>query len=512
MGQGTAAKSAKVGARPPTPAGLSGVGSSAAWAMLNLLLNNAGTFVSVAVGVRVLGDAEYGVFIVLSSLLLLAGLMQGGLALTTQYAAAKGLNGDGDARRRLQAGHSIYCYMSVTLIAFGLLLAAVLPALVSVPSESVTEARVTCVLLALAIATNWATIAFGGLVAALVRFDILCVAAAVGLSLRVIVLLTTIGSLGLVALGLSTLCGAAAGSAYLFLRVRGSVDWLRLRPGAVSWIDVRTLAAFTLPLFVLSGSTTLMSVSDVLLISALAGPAAVTLFRIGLQVPQMSQSLCHTAYGTMYPRMVSDEMKEGQERAVAVTSSWLCFAGAAGFTSLLIMRDDVLRILVGRADGVSSAIFAIYCGLFVFDLCYHPWVILILARARQGLLARLAPAELVVNVVLTAALVAVYGAVGSAFAAVCSTILANIVLYPVLARGIFSQNALLLVMRHGLVPALCGALPAGVTAIVLRHVTETEFARVTVALPLSLAFALLVGLCLARVEGREQLRNAFGGS
>jgi hypothetical protein len=124
-------------------------------------------------------------------------------------------------------------------------------------------------------------------------------------------------------------------------------------------------------------------------------------------------------------------------------------------------------------------------------------------------MARLVPFELSVNLALTIGFVAAYGAIGSAFAAVCSTALANFVLYPFLTRGFFSQAALLLVLRSGMLPALCGALPAGLTALALRHATDGVVPRLSLALPLSFALALLVGLGLLRASGRQQLRIAI---
>lgn len=488
---------------------LRGYARGVAWTYLSVLLTGASTFFLVGWTVRRAGTAEFGQFAIVASVAGLLAIFDYALGLAVQRASARVESGSPGAdaeRATVHAAHGAYAVLGAALAAVAVVLAAAIN--LAGPAR-MPRLWSTVALLGLATALQLATAALPAVALGGRRFVARSTASLAGLAVRLAVAVLTVGRLGVPGLALAHLAGVAVDRLVLLAWLRRQVPWFVARPVPPDRAALRLVSGFALPLLVLNVSAQLLVASDLVVVGALVGAAAVGVYQVAALVPVQLGGLLMIGYNVAFPALAGSDDHPGQESATAFLTRLFSFLGATGLALAALLRADVVAVMLGRPSALAEVVVVITCAVCMANLTLHGLVSLLIARGEQALMARLVAVELPLNLVLTVGLVLAMGAAGAALATLATVLLLNFVAFPIASRGRFARSPVETVARHGLLPALAGAAVALAAAQMAAAVAGAGAGRLALGGALAALGGGVTGLVLLGPGGRRTLRRAL---
>jgi len=494
-------------AGPETPSLLSGYGRGVGWTYLSLLVTGGSTFFLAAWTVRRVGTEQYGLFALVTSLTALLTIFDYALGITVQRAGARVSTGgasDGENIEAVHAAHGAYVLFGSAGVAATVAICAV----AGVVGPAQPYLLQTVALVGLATSLQLATAALPAVVLARRRFSLRSAATLVGVVVRVVVALAAVGRFGVAGLALAQLAGVLAERLLLANLVARYLQWFRIRPSRPNRLALRHVSASALPLLLINVSGQLFAVSDLVVVGALVGASAVGVYQLSSLVPAYALAVLAVGYNVAFPSLAGSDDVAGQERATAFLTRLFTYVGGAGLAVVAFLRVDVVEILLGASSDVAEDVLLVLCAVTLTNLLVHGLAWLMIARGRQGVMARAVAIELPVNIVLTLVLVAAFGAVGAALATLLTCALMDFVILPVVSRGEFGHSALVITVRHGVVPAGIG-VAVGWAATRVAQPAGSPTLRLTLAAVAVVLLAVGAGLAMLGPDGRATLREAL---
>lgn len=488
---------------------LDGYARGMAWTYLSVLLTGASTFFLAGWTVRRTGTGEFGQFAVVASVTGVLAAFDYALGLAAQRASARAESGSSGAdaeRATVHAVHGAYAVVGAVLAALALVAAVLIRA--GGPAR-MPRLWSTVGLLGLATALQLGTAALPAVALGARRFLTRSTASLAGLAVRVTVAVIAVGSMGVPGLALAHLLGVGADRLVLLAGLRRQVPWFVARPVLPDRAAVRVVRGFALPLLVLNVSAQLLVTSDLVVVGALVGAAAVGVYQVGALVPVQLGGLLMIGYNVAFPALAGSDDHPAQESATAFLTRLFSFLGATGLVLTALLRADVVTVLLGRPSALAEDVVVITCAVCLANLTLHGLVSLLIARGEQGLMARLVAIELPLNLVLTVGLVLAVGAAGAALATLATVALLNFVAFPIASRGRFARSPVDTVARHGLFPALAGSAVALAAAQVAAALAGAGAGRLALGGALAALCGVATGLVLLGPGGRRTLRGAL---
>ncbi|MHB8219925.1 MAG: oligosaccharide flippase family protein [Acidimicrobiales bacterium] len=487
---------------------VSGVGRNTLWQYANLLASSVAGLFLLAFSLRRLGTAAYGLFALAFVAIGILGMVDFGLRLSVVRAAAR----DNDtfpaaqraqARNDIEAAHFAYgsfgVAAAVASAAVGLVVYITsqgLPARENLPA--------TIVLIGLSVGLSLGTSVYPGILIGRRQFRVPAVGGLLGSAVEVVIVVTTIDRLRLLALGLGFLAGVVVSQCYPAWWLRRHERWFRLVPRVHRWSAVRRIAAFAAPLLVLSIAGQVIAATDLLVVGAVATASAVGLYKAGNTVPNQAISLLFTGFDTTYPNLAGSSDAIGQERAVRFLTRITCFVGGAMFATLVLLRTDVVRVVLGRPSPLAEAVLIVFCGVWLANIPAHGLSLLLVARHRQRVLVPLVAAEATANVALTVPLTLWMGPIGAAVATLVTIVVSNLIVLPYLVRHDLTDPTIWGSTVAAVATMALGALSAAV-AVAPLFVLASGWTRLAAGLVAGGAFSCALGLIFLKPEGRSTL-------
>jgi len=417
-------------------------------ALRNVLSNWAsfavGGIVSFALSpfiVHTLGDATYGAWVLLGSLVGYLGLLE----LGTRGAVTKYVATYHAAHRHDEAA----AIASTALLLFGglglvaILLSGVLALLVSrafqVPAELVGPARIALILGGLNVSVSLVSGVFGGIVAARQRFDALNainILLLLGQALAIVLVLRQHpGLVGLAIIQLIVSIIRAVVSAWLSLRLYPE---LRLRAGAWGAHHLRTIMSFGLSTMIIHAAGVIINYTDALVIGALLPVAMITFFTIGATITEQVRSII-AGISHIVPPMVG--VLEGQRRMNDVGTIFMQAARFATITVLPILVTLELRgasfigLWMGQAYAglAGSVVVVLSASLWAFA-GYQVMTATMMGINRHRGLISIFIGEAAANLVLSIVLAPHLGVVGVACGTALPRLVVSLVAGPLYVR------------------------------------------------------------------------------
>jgi len=286
----------------------------------NVLANWVALAVSTLVGlflapfiVHHLGNIAYGVWILVTSLTAYMSLLDLGLrgAVTRFVSKGKTQGNHEESSEAISAALWIRRWISVALVLSSLVFAAMFPRIFSVPSSLQHAARMAIVATALTVAVNLWCGVFGGVLAALQRFDLLSAVAMTQTALRAagIVWLLRNGY-GILALASWDLVIAIVANALYILFAFKNYPELRITFGRPSRPVLRKVWNYSFWAFVINLAAQVVYYSDNLVVGAFTSAAAVTFYAIGGMLIAYARQVV-TSLTTTFGPMASTFEAEG---------------------------------------------------------------------------------------------------------------------------------------------------------------------------------------------------------
>lgn len=425
--------------------------------------------------VHTLGDARYGIWSIVMSLVSYYALADVGLrAAGTKYIAQYHAVNDRESINKVMAtSFAVYGWLALLVLVIVLAVAVIFPFVFDVGEWSVMALRLVVILTGGTVCVRLLGQVFGATLTALHRFDLsngLAILAHLIQAGGVVLVLVNGG--GLVGMAAVTL-GVAAGSQ---LAQFGLAAWL-LRGVTLSrkYFDrstLRTVFGFGSLTFVISLGRRIVDRSGAVLVGIILGPAAVTYYAIPETLMRHARSIGQGITKVIFPAVSQLDAQGRGDTVVEVVSlaarvmlgMSIVLAGGA-----IIMGRSLIDLWIGPS--YSGRAYPVLCALAIGLTAYMsstPLRVALQGIARLSILAKIVAGEIVLTVLLGITFVLAWDIVGMALAVLITEITVSMVVLPVCTcralhhsvRGYLTSVTL---------RALAAALPCIAVTLVLAY-------------------------------------------
>jgi O-antigen/teichoic acid export membrane protein len=438
--------------------------------VLNTLTNYANKILTLGVWffltpflVRKLGDSEYGLWILVGSVVAYGTLLDLGIApAVTKYVAEYRARGQVDQARGLVAT-ALWLYTGLGLLAFllSLILAPLFPHLFAVPADQATTAVWLVVLSGLGLAVALPSVTASAVLQGLQRFDLSNLIGVVGMTLftvaTVSVLLLGGGLLGMVAVNIPLTLIMQVPAIWLIHR---TAPELRFGWSGARRDLARRVFSFSSALVVVNVAGQVQTQTDEIVIGAFLPVANVTPYSIARRLSAIPQLLTNQFVKVLMPLAshlnATDERRQLQ--ALYLISMRLTLAIEVPLVcGLLVLARAFLAVWVGPEFAGVAPLAAILAIASLFDTSMWPAAYILQGMARHRPLAIIAIGSAAVNLALSVWLVHPLGLTGVALGTLVPTTIECVALvtpYAMRQNGVSLRAFLVEILWPTLLPAV----------------------------------------------------------
>ena len=452
-----------------------------------------------------LGNTQYGLWVLLASLVGYMGLLDLGVqsAVTRYVAKYHAVHADQDASRLVSAALAVFTTMGLIAILGALVIALVLVHRLHVPPELVGTAREVLLISGAAMAVSLVGGVFNGLVAGLQRFDLTSGVETVISVLRAAAIVVALGAGGgLVILSLVQLAATAIRGVAAYGLSRRLYP--ELRPAFTSWglRDLRLLFSFGLFSSLLQVSNMVLTQADSLIIGAFLPISMVTYFAIALNLTNYASAIVSGVAHTIPPRVgaLQAQGAEAETRDVILRTGRVAALLILPVSLTFILRGGTfIRLWMGASyQDLSGAILiplAVTQGLGAGP---HVAINALVGLNRHRRLSLFVLIEAAANLTLSILWIRPLGLVGLALATAVSRLSLGLFVVPwFLARHVGAEARRTYVAFW--VRPLLASVPFAIGSYLVErwwiaHSLVVFFLQVGAVLPLMLVGAWLLGL------------------
>lgn len=493
---------------------LRGIGRDVAWSYVPPFVNGAASLLIAGYALRRAGTVDYGLFVVVTSVTALITLLgytmrTSVVRATARQAASDQLADVSEGRADVAAAHSALVAMAVLVALASVPLAYALPIITRVPASREAAAFTCMVLVGAAAAVDLATTVLPAAALGTRDFRLVALCMLAGMGARAVLVLLLVPSLKVVALGLALLVSMLVERLLLLMYVRRKVGWLSLHPVKPGAEARRRSLSFALPLLALSVNTQIVASSDSIVIGTVVGAAGAAIYAVGARIPRQVSELLTQVATAVFPTFSGAALEEEKLLLMRFMTRVVSYGGGVAFAVIAIFRGDLVQLVLGRTSRPAETVLLLFSLTFAVDLCLLEIVLVLVARGRHAVMAKLVPFELVTNLVMTVVLVRRMGVPGAAVAGLVTFLAMDLVIFPTVARHELKGGVLRPIVVDGLIPASLGACLALLASAGCRLVLEDPWAQLVAGAVMSGLVALGAGLFALGADGRASLRLAM---
>lgn len=461
---------------------------------------------------RQLGASDYGLWVLISSIVAYGALLDFGVASAiTKYVAQYQAEGHIEQARSLVAT-ALWLYTALGLFAIllGAALASFLPTRLNLPSDqSITVSRLVFVsALGVGVSLPSATTIF--VLRGLHRFDLANVVGIIGMTLftaaTVAAVLLGGGLLGMVAINIPVTLITQIPAIWLIKRTAPELGfgWR-----GASFSLLKTVTSFSSALFVVNVASQLKTKTDEIVIGASLPIANVTPYSIARRLSELPQLLTEQFMKVIMPlaSQLHAENDRRRLRALYLTSTRLTLAVfvplALGVT---ILARPFITIWVGAPYGQYDYLVLILVAASFLVTSQWPGGAILQGMGRHRILALIALCSALINLGLSLILVHPFGLTGVALGTLIPTTIETlgfVLPYALRVNGVSFRAALM----ESLLPALLPAVPMAAVLYLLRDLMRPDS---FVAIAVIGGVALLVYIVGYWLIGAGQAEREFG--
>ena len=500
--------------RPSTPP-LRGVGTDVAWTYVSVLSVGVTSLLVPALALRSVGASGYGLYALVAAAASLVIPIDVGLSLGVSRAAARQATMASGAAREAERQHvvaaqSIYAGAALAAMAATLVgAAAVLLGGWGAAGQSPAGVAVLVALLGANVAVVLATSASNGMVVGLRRFRTVGGAAVVGAAVTCGVLPWAMEAFSIPGVGLAVLVGTVVSRGLLVDRARRFAPWMTFRMPRRHDDRVREVAKVAGPLIAIGIGGQIVAATDVFVISLLGSSASVGLYRAASLVPSQIINLIFRGYDASFPALAQEQDPRRQEDATRVLTKLASVAAGVALGGAAWLSADLVRVVAGQDSHLGSAVLRIFAAVWCVNAAAHGLALMLIARVQQRVFAPLVIGESVMNLAASLVLVWLMGPIGAAWATLVTITASNLIVLPIVTRKHLAGSTFSLVLVHGFLFAVLGAVVAGGVVLLTSLVGLHGGARLGVAAAGLLFSGLgLAGVAIGR-DGRDLVAGAF---
>lgn len=495
---------------------------SAGRTVLNVLTNWGAVLFGMAIAfvlspflVHHLGDARYGLWGVIGSIVGYLGLLDLGIRVgVTRFVARHEATGDREAANRLvSTALALFSVVAVIAIVAGTLIALNLQRFARPSSEYLHEATVAVLIAGVTMGVSLVSGVYGAVIGGLQRFDILNTIDLSGEVLRAGAIFYFVGhGAGLITLASLQLSMVALRAVAYVIATRRLQPWLQVARRFYDRATRKEILSFSAYTFILHASAMVLYSTDALVIAAIMPVAQVAFFVIGGNLAQVALQVQSGVTRVIYPLVSSKQASHGLAEASLLMKKSVRL-------STLIVLPIVLTFLTRGPTFIGLWMGPRYAGsaglvlqILALGLCvYMSYTVFGISVMALALHKGLVPAyigEAIANLGLSIVLGKAIGVAGVAWGTTIPRLIVALFFAPW-----FCQNMLGVPAREYAVQALIRPLAAMVPFAIVSQVIDRTwaapnvlyfFGQVAIAMPVAIAGTWIVGL---EQEERERLRG-----
>jgi O-antigen/teichoic acid export membrane protein len=392
----------------------------------NVLMNWMAFAVTILAGflmspflVRRLGDAVYGVWVLLGSLAGYLGLLDFGLIPSmVKYVAEHRARADQQAINRLMTvGLVIYSLMGLISLVVSLIIAFTFNDIFHTPIDNQTAAVIVFVA-GINLAITFPSSVFVGLIRGYQRYDIDARATSILIVARNLLIVPLIlRGHGILTVSLVTFFFDMARLAYLIRKAYQLNPEIRFARAYFDRAQLRQLFGFSVFVFIIIVSKHLIFYTDSIVIGIFLSTAAVTAYFIASRLVIYLLVLVSEMVGVLAPRaseLDADNNTEGIKELLVVSTKYMLLTALPAATVFFVMGENFITLWMGEAFASSAQILTILTIAILSHLMLMPSETILLGMGRHRVIARLMIAQALANLVLSLALVRTLGIRGVA--------------------------------------------------------------------------------------------------
>lgn len=180
--------------------------------------------------------------------------------------------------------------------------------------------------------------------------------------------------------------------------------------------------------FIVAATATIILYSDNIIISSYIGLSSVAIYAIGYKIVDISQKLLFKVVDVMIPDIAKLYSEKEYLTIYRLHNKVLLYStilGTLGYGFLFIFGIDIIELWVGKQYTLDASIF----NIFVFFGFWHTWVhvsaVFNVAMGNHRQTSYMGIANAILNIVLSIILLKVYGLIGVALGTLISHIVTN---------------------------------------------------------------------------------------
>lgn len=462
-----------------------------------------------------LGDARYGLWGVIGSIVGYLGLLDLGIRVgVTRFVARHEATGDREAANRLvSTALGLFIVVGITAAVAGTVISLNLERFAHTPNGYLHEASVAVFIAGITMSISLVSGVFGGVIAGLQRFDLLNTIDLTCEALRATALFYFVahggGLITLAALQLGMVL--VRGMAYV-ITVHRLQPWMQVARRFYDRATRKEIFSFSAYTFILHASAMVLFSTDALVIAAIMPVTQVVFFVIGANLVQVAMQVQSGVSRVIYPLVSSKQASDGLGAASLLMRKSVRL-------STIIVLPIVMTFLtrgptfIGLWMGPSymstaGAVLQILALGLCFYMSYQVFGISIMALALHRGLVPAYIAEALANLSLSFILGSTMGVTGVAWGTTIPQLIVSLGFAPWFCRKTLGVPAWEYAMQVWIRP-LAAILPFAVTSYFIDRTWMAPnvfyfFGQVAITMPVAIAGTWIVGL---EETEREQLRG-----
>jgi len=425
------------------------------------------------------GQEGYGAWVFIISATTLLRLIDFGITPTVVRFTAfhRGRGEDDEIDTLASTSLGVFLVLGVVSLAAGLLLAWLLPELITLSAGLRREAQVAAVLAVLTLALQAPLGLFGSLLKGAQRFDVINMGGLLSIGVYALLVLAVVTRFEtLPVLAASALAASVVLLGYPLLFVRREFPRLRLSRALVSRSSLRGLLGFSGFAFLGHAAAKVVFSSDVIVIGLILGARQVALYGVAMRLFSFATGVAAIGTSLLLPMQSELHGRGEHERQRAYLAAGMrgttCVAVLLGFP-LLILPSWILDAWLGAGFGASVVPLALLGAAAAFTTANGVLSQFLFARGRPGIVAGALSVLALVNLALTITLLLAREEIAAAaLATLIVEACSACVVLPLLVR----RNGIPLRLLAGAwsAPMLVGIVAALPTLVLARAVTDTD--------------------------------------
>ena len=367
-----------------------------------------------------LGDSNYGIWILISSIIGYYGLLDLGIGsavsrYVSKYHAVKDSRSSNEV---MSSCFFIFLGIGIICLAVSSVFAFIMPGIFNVPQASRADFSLLVLILGLGIAITFPSKVFDTGIKAVEKFHVcnnIGIALAIAKTGFIVYLLSK--GYGLVALGFITL-GRIVLAALLYIRYAFKLlPGLEIKFGLVRKNQVKLVFNYSIFTFLIAVADHLRFYTDSLVIAYFLPIASITYYAIGAKLVEYFKGIIITVITPTTPVFSKYEATNRQadiQNLLIKATKYLALVSMFVGSILILYGRPFIRLWVGEKYSSSYFILLILVPPYISDLAQVPSVSALYGIDKHKLLAYFTLAEGMANLVLSLALVRKYGIYGVA--------------------------------------------------------------------------------------------------